>query len=172
MPAAIASAGRWPESARPRKTIAAGVGAESCRTAPSSGCSCPEPFSPSRPTISPARRRQDRCRHWRARAPKQRTIPRILRSAVIAGLRRLRVARRRLRATPARPRTTAQADRAVLGQPPGRASFSVGAIFIAPLLNCAAMSPTSFTTAAGTTGLNALPSARTGASPPVTGAVS
>ncbi len=57
------------------------------------------------------------------------------------------------------------------GQPPLRASCSVGVIFSAPLLNCAAMSSSSFTTASGTTGLNALPSAYCSEAP-VTGAVS
>ena len=56
-------------------------------------------------------------------------------------------------------------------QLPLRASLSVGVILRAPVLNCAAMSSSSFTTASGTTGLKALPSAYCSEAP-VTGAVS
>ena len=55
--------------------------------------------------------------------------------------------------------------------PPLRASFSVGSIFSAPVLNSAAMSSSSLTTAAGTIGLNGFPGSYSSVAP-VTGAVS
>ena len=56
-------------------------------------------------------------------------------------------------------------------QPPLRASCSVGAIFSDPVLNSAAMSSSSLTTAAGTIGLNGFPGSYCSEAP-VTGAVS
>jgi len=81
MPAAIASRGRWPASGRPRKTMLPASGGSMPKSTFISVL-LPEPFSPSSPRMRPG---------WTSRsmpslalsAPKQRTIPRISRSAVM-----------------------------------------------------------------------------------------
>ena len=88
----------------------------------------PDPFSPSSPRICPGCTSRSMPSLARS-GPKQRTIPRICSSAGIG----------------------------VAYEPP-RASWGVGAIINAPAANCLAMSLSSVTTAAGTTGLNSLPS--------------
>src|SRR6185312_16360826 len=84
MPAAMASAGRWPERARPRNTIRPASGGIMPKSTFISVL-FPEPFSPRRPRISPSPTSRS-MPSLAVTAPKRRTIPRISRSAIIAGL--------------------------------------------------------------------------------------